>query len=127
MYSFGGLHVRRLDEAEHFAGLVVEPVAQVLHAVLPLRFEILGVRDPDSVFPQPRDVTVNVHVKRHGSLLRKATRRRARPTCSSSRTFRRNCAPTARCESSSRRSATVRTRSLRELASSGSHGTRAGV
>src|SRR5216683_546406 len=62
-----GRGVRRLDEAERLAGLLVHPVALVVHAVLALHGEVGLMRLGDvgrcGSFGQ---LLVNVHVERHG-------------------------------------------------------------
>ena len=56
--------VRRFDETEHLARLLVEPVLEILHAVLLLRPQVDLVRSGDRVFGQARNVIVDVDEQR---------------------------------------------------------------
>lgn len=40
----GSLRAGRLDQAEHFAGRFVVPVAQIRHVILPLNFHVARMR-----------------------------------------------------------------------------------
>jgi len=64
----GRLAVRRVDEAEHLAGLLVDPVVLVIHAVLALDLQVRFVGSGDVSGLHAGDV-VRVQVCRHRGLL----------------------------------------------------------
>src|SRR5438270_4534057 len=66
--GLGGRGVRRLDEAEHLARALVEPVLQVTDAVALLLLEIALVGLGDSFGGQAVDVVVDIHEQGHGFL-----------------------------------------------------------
>src|SRR5262249_50787324 len=59
-FSAGGL-----DQAEDLAGLLVEPVAHILDAMLFLDLQVGLMRLGDSLGRQPVDMVVNIHEQRH--------------------------------------------------------------
>src|SRR5215211_6280007 len=66
-----GLRIGSLDEAEDLAGLLVDPVALVVHAVLALDGDVGLVRLGDVGRRDAVGHVVNVHVERHrGSFAR---------------------------------------------------------
>jgi hypothetical protein len=69
MDAVRGLGVGRLDEAEDPAGLLVDPVALVVDAVLALRLDVLHVRVGHVRGRDPSLDLVHVHEERHSSLL----------------------------------------------------------
>src|SRR4051794_1228437 len=67
----GGLGVRRLDQAEHLARALVEPVLLVVDPVGALRLEVSLVGTGHRLGGQPLDLLVDIHEQRHVSLLRR--------------------------------------------------------
>src|SRR5215217_3596467 len=65
MHRAGGFRVRRLDEAEDLARLLVDPVALVVDAVLVLRLDVLLMRLRDICGGDLATERVDVHVQRH--------------------------------------------------------------
>ena len=63
--GIGGFAARRFDQAEYLTGDYVEPVAQVLHAMLRLGLQVFLVSPRDGLGGQPFDVLVDVQEERH--------------------------------------------------------------
>ncbi len=63
------LWIRSINQAKDFACVFVEPVFEVLDAVIPLNLKVLDMCICDSSRGQPVDVSVNIHIKRHLSFL----------------------------------------------------------
>ena len=72
VYARGGLAVRSVHEAEHLAGLLVDPVMLVVDPVLTLDLEVRLVSAGDIGRLDPGDV-VDIQVRRHADLLRTAS------------------------------------------------------
>src|SRR5207302_5198033 len=68
MHPLSGSHVRRIDQAEIGAALVVEPVGHVLDPVSPLDFEVFAVRLGDA-FGGHAGHVVAIHKDWHEGLL----------------------------------------------------------
>src|SRR5690242_19774494 len=66
VHGLRGLLARRLHEAEHLACALVEPVAEVVHAVLLLDLQILPMGVRGHVGSERLDLVVHVEVERHG-------------------------------------------------------------
>ncbi|VXB70832.1 hypothetical protein AERO9AM_20707 [Aeromicrobium sp. 9AM] len=65
VHALGGCGVRSLDEAEHLARVLVEPVLLVVDAVLALDLEVLGMGTGDGVCGEAFDLVVDVHEQSH--------------------------------------------------------------
>src|SRR5215217_7085611 len=65
MHRAGGFRVRRLDEAEDLARLLVDPVALVVDAVFVLRLDVLLMRLRNICGGHLATERVHVHVQRH--------------------------------------------------------------
>jgi hypothetical protein len=55
----------RLDQAEDLAGALVEPVAEIAHAILLLDLEVLLVRQLAYLGGEAVDPVVDIHVEGH--------------------------------------------------------------
>jgi hypothetical protein len=65
MNGVGGFLVRGLDEAECFAGGLIEPILVVRDSVLGLNLHVLLVSSFDRFGGQAIDLVMNIHVEGH--------------------------------------------------------------
>src|SRR5688572_13751375 len=88
-----GLLARRLDQTEHLAGALVEPVPEVVHPVLVLDGQVLAVRVGHLVLVGAFHPVVYVEIQRH----RESSSRGSRLPASPSAAARRGRCPARSC------------------------------